>query len=286
MRYSVHTDPGRRYELNEDVAVFDEASNIWLVADGMGGHPAGEVASEIAATKVLELARQDDNLTSAYQAAHQEIIDDAARTEGCEGMGTTIVGMLIRGNEALFAWVGDSRGYLWRNGQLRPVTRDHSFMQLLLDQKRITPAEARNHPQRNVVTQVLGVGEPEPDTTRIALRQGDWLLLCTDGLNDELTDEEIGAILGSDLAFDALAGALVESACNAGGRDNVTALIVAPEIDGSASASETTLERPEQSSVAAEPEPRAPRSSSAMWATVGIALVAAVLVSVWYLWGG
>jgi protein phosphatase len=271
MRYSLDSDPGRRYELNEDVVVFDAEAGVWLVADGMGGHPAGEVASAIAARKVLELAGPEGDLVTAITAAHREIVAVAAQSPDRDGMGTTIVVVRIRGVDATIAWVGDSRAYLWRNGQLRQMTKDHSFMQLLIEGKRITPEEARRHPQRNVVTQVLGVGDPRPDQMTFELRPGDLLLLCTDGLNDELTDTEIAGQLENQADFDGVARALVRSACEAGGRDNVTACVLDPEL-----AASTTVVRGAGVEVG--------EKRVAAWIAVGV--VIAVIVSIVLLSGG
>ncbi|MDP6376098.1 MAG: SpoIIE family protein phosphatase [Pseudomonadales bacterium] len=159
-------------------------------------------------------------------------------------------------------------------------------MQLLLKQKHISPEDARNHPRRNVVTQVLGVGDPKPDTASIALRPGDWLLLCTDGLNDELTDDEIGAILQQDMEFSELAKALVRAACDAGGRDNVTALVLAPDVAATAKSREAASAVADEVFIA---ESEAVRQATVRRLARGglwVALVAAMLVSAWFLWGG
>ncbi len=189
--FTMRTDPGLRYEGNEDSMGFDLELGVWLVADGMGGHAAGEVASQLAATSFIEHMRAFGNVEAAALHAHQTILDKAQTQSAQLGMGTTLVAVQISQAQLNVVWVGDSRAYLWRREELTPLTTDHSYVQMLIESGDLTDATARGHPRRNMVTQVLGVGEPQPQTRTFDLVVGDWLLLCSDGLNDELTDAQI-----------------------------------------------------------------------------------------------
>ncbi|WP_051510572.1 PP2C family protein-serine/threonine phosphatase [Intrasporangium oryzae] len=224
---------------NEDAARAE--GGVFVVADGMGGHAAGEVASRIAVDAVAELAgRPDlsvDDLVAQVGEANRRILDSVAEHPARSGMGTTVTGLAVVRGEGGREWavfnVGDSRTYRFADGRLAQVTVDHSHVQELVDSGIITPEQARWHPGRNVVTRVLG---------RPALRSVDvWLLppqpgqvfvLCSDGLSNELTDAEIEGILteaGGEVLVDAQAVAdeLVRRAVEAGGRDNVTVVVVA-----------------------------------------------------------
>ena len=226
-RYSMQTDPGVRYEDNEDSVGFDADIDVWLVADGMGGHAAGEVASRIAKDTFIERIRSGESPSAAAMSAHTAIGSSAEAQAAQQGMGSTLVAMQIQQQHAELVWVGDSRTYLWRDGQLSVATHDHSYVQMLIDQGQLTDESARGHPKRNMVTQVLGLGEPKPETRSLPLQQGDWLVLCSDGLNDELTDAEIAEILvGNAGDIGPVAQQLVDQAIVAGGRDNVSVLAI------------------------------------------------------------
>ncbi|MCR9259690.1 MAG: protein phosphatase 2C domain-containing protein [Pseudomonadaceae bacterium] len=225
-RFSIQTDSGTRYDENEDAVGYDESLALWLVADGMGGHAAGEVASKIARDTFIERIRTGESHTQAALSAHSQIVISGDEHEAQSGMGSTIVAMQIIDEHAALVWVGDSRVYLWRAGHLSVVTRDHSYVQTLIDQGQLSDATARNHPKRNMVTQVLGVGDPQPETAYLSLRPGDWLILCSDGLNDELTDGEIAELLESTYDVSNVAELLVSQAVQNGGRDNVSVIAV------------------------------------------------------------
>lgn len=207
---------------------WDEARGLWFVADGMGGHASGEVASRI--VKETLLASTEGSLESALRAAHKAVVAAAALNPAHDNMGSTVVAARIRERQAEFVWAGDSRAYLWRKKALRQVTRDHSFLELLRDQENLSDEQLRGHPNKNLVTQTLGIGTPDPSVVTLALRRGDWILLCSDGLNDELDDREIAVVLAAQGAPDAAADALVAAALAKGGRDNVSVVIV--EYDG------------------------------------------------------
>jgi len=230
-RYSLQTDPGAKYDENEDTVGCDESLNLWLVADGMGGHAAGEVASRIAKDTFIEQMQSGVDAVQSTLNAHTAIASSAEAHQAQHGMGSTLVAMQIADQHAHVVWVGDSRCYLWRDGALSVATHDHSYVQLLIDQGHITDEAARDHPKRNMVTQVLGLGEPEPETRSVPLQTGDWLVLCSDGLNDELTDAEIASeLMAADGDVEKAAGLLIQRALHHGGRDNVS--VVAVEYDG------------------------------------------------------
>lgn len=240
--FSMRTDAGLRYEGNEDSMGFDLELGIWLVADGMGGHAAGEVASQLAATAFIEHVRLSGDVEAAALHAHQTIQDKAQTQSAQLGMGTTLVAVQIAGAKLQVVWVGDSRAYLWRHEELTPLTTDHSYVQMLIDSGDLNETAARQHPRRNMVTQVLGVGEPQPQVRVFDLAVGDWLLLCSDGLNDELTDAQIvEALISAQADLDRAADLLVEQALSHGGRDNVSVMVVAPTVSVS-TAPEQNLE--------------------------------------------
>lgn len=222
MRYAGRTHPGRRGGQNEDAIGWDEARRVWFVADGMGGHASGDVASGIVKKTLLESGAA--TLTAAIRKAHENVAAAAALAHS--NMGSTVVAVRLSDAEGEFVWVGDSRGYLWRANALEAVTRDHSFLELLREHEHLSEAQLRGHPQKNLVTQTLGLGTPEPSVNRVPLRNGDWLLLCSDGLNDELEDGEMAGVLRSHASPGAAADALIEAALARGGRDNVSAVIV------------------------------------------------------------
>lgn len=225
-RFASHTHPGRVRDDNEDSIGCDPTRRVWLVADGMGGHASGEVASRLVRDTIIQAGEMP--LPRAVLAAHAAVAAAGSSTdERYRGMGSTVVAFAQRGSEGEIVWVGDSRAYLWRGGVLRRLTRDHSYVELLRDSSGISEAEIRVHPQRNLVTQTLGIGAPEPSATHIALRANDWLLLCSDGLHDELDDDEIGAQIRASRTPDDAVIKLVDAALGKGGRDNVSVVIVA-----------------------------------------------------------
>ena len=232
-----YTDIGRVRPTNEDSALCF-APGVAVVADGMGGRAAGEVASSLLVQTVREqlLAAPrpwgEEALRQAVALANEKILAEAKKYPACEGMGTTATVLSYadaaageNGGEAVWAHVGDSRIYLLRGGELRQITRDHSYVEGLVESGSITEAEARKHPRKNVLTRAVGV-EPdvEVDTGRLALQKGDTLLLATDGLTNMVEDADIARILEehpNDPAY-----AVGTAANNAGGRDNITAVVV------------------------------------------------------------
>ncbi len=227
--------PGRVRSHNEDCCLADPGLGLWLVADGMGGHQGGEVASRVAVDYVHDrMRRGGGSLVEAVTEAHR-ILQLAARDRlGMPGMGSTIVALRLEAGGAYeLAWVGDSRAYLWHGGTLRQLTRDHSYVQELVDSGRISPRSALRHPKRHVITQALGA--PDVDEPGIGRLSGQAppraeFLLCSDGLTGELSDLEIGQVLRAPGSCQARVEQLLDRALDAGGHDNIAALLV--EVEG------------------------------------------------------
>lgn len=226
------TDVGRVRQGNEDSVVVFEPS-VYVVADGMGGEAAGEVASHLLVDTVRQtLAGSrdivEDSLRQAVLAANDVILTCVAETPAYQGMGTTATLLHIDEDERQACWahVGDSRLYLLRDGAaLQRVTRDHSYVEDLVAQGSITEDEAKVHPRRNLLTRAVGVDRDlSVDTGWLALKGGDVLLLATDGLMKHVSDEEIAELLLAENANPAQT--LIQRALDAGGSDNITAVVV------------------------------------------------------------
>jgi len=241
------TDPGPVRENNEDMFSVNEDVGLFIVADGMGGHASGEVASRIAVDSVVDVllgeldpdetrldrAHADDDeavrerLRYAMNQASLHIRKEAIANPVHSGMGTTLVVLLIEDEIAHLGHVGDSRIYLCRDGSIQRLTRDHTVVQQEIDAGRLTPELARIVPHKNILTQSIGYHGPvEPDTLTRPVVPGDIFILCTDGLSDVLEDQEIGR-LARETSFDDLAEVLVQNALEAGTEDNVTVVVVA-----------------------------------------------------------
>lgn len=242
MELTYLTDIGNHRSNNEDsVGTFENRSHVKfaIVADGLGGHHGGEVASAMAVAHLGHSFSQTtfttptDGLAWLKQAVaneNQTILKRAAEFTDLVGMGTTIVCALLFADSFVLANVGDSRGYLLRQGQFVQISEDHSMVNELVKGGVISAEEAKEHPKKNVITQTLGVS----DTVQVRARQfqtqsEDLLLLCSDGLTDMIDDRLIATILVQDNALKQKAKQLIESAKAAGGRDNITVLLVAQE---------------------------------------------------------
>jgi protein phosphatase len=222
----VATDIGQVRDGNEDAYLVDPP--LYAVADGMGGAKGGEVASQLALETVEELFRAGDGtLTTQLEEANRVVFERAAGDQRLRGMGTTLTAALIAGGAAHLAHVGDSRAYLSRAGTLRMLTRDHTLVSQMVAEGEISQAEAEVHPHRNVLTRVIGT-EPdvEIDVDDVGLLEGDRLLLCSDGLTNMLTQDQIRAILESGGSPQEAADRLVRAANRAGGLDNITVLVL------------------------------------------------------------
>jgi PPM family protein phosphatase len=226
------SDVGRVRRHNEDNLAVCEELGLWVVADGMGGAAAGEVASAIVVDVVAGAVRDGASLDEALATANRSILQAAKSGQGKPGMGSTVVAAQLSGNDYKVAWVGDARAYLWGDG-LQQLSRDHSRVQELLEAGVIDAAEARHHPQRSVITRVLGGPDGSaagPDEVTGTLQPGQGLLLCSDGLTSEVSDAEIASVLKADLAADGQGQAAVERlvslALDHGGGDNVTVILI------------------------------------------------------------
>jgi protein phosphatase len=244
-RYAAATDVGLVRSNNEDA--FLTAPPLFAVADGMGGHRAGEVASAGAIRTLQKEAGHDtDSLVAAVQSANRVVHAEAAANPDLSGMGTTITAMMTTHDSAQIVHVGDSRAYLLREGRLRRLTQDHTVVDRLAREGKIPAEEVDRHPQRSVLERALGVSpEVDVDVQLLDVRPGDRLLLCTDGLTSMLDDDEIRQILLTESDPQTAAQALIDAALAAGGKDNVTAVIVDfPRPDGPAADSSRTAEQP------------------------------------------
>ena len=227
------TDPGRKRTANEDAVFADPARTTFVVADGLGGCPGGEVASRIAVRRIGEALvrldrtpRAEEAVLAAVRDADRAILETAADNPRLAGMGTTVVLALGLDDSFLVGHVGDSRACLLREKRISPLTRDHSVIQELLDAGRITAEAARHHPQRNVVTRTLGSVGGEPDLRTVPTRPGDRLLLCSDGLTAMLADPEIEQVLMRFAEPMRCCRELVARANDRGGLDNITVVVV------------------------------------------------------------
>ena len=232
LKWGASTDVGMVRQQNEDSYLAEE--NLYVVADGMGGHNAGEVASALAVTTLKAGARTGidsverfrELVQQANTAIYTASLDDSTQS----GMGTTLTALsIVAGEEprVLVANVGDARAYMWRNGALTRLSVDHSYVQELVNEGIITPEEARVHPRRNIVTRALGIDRSVVvDVFSHLVRTGDRIVLCSDGLVDEVSDADIAVVLGQHSDPQDTAEALVMVANTAGGRDNTTVIVV------------------------------------------------------------
>ena len=237
LRYAARSDIGLVRSNNQDSAY--AGPHLLMVADGMGGHAGGDVASSIAVAALAPLDDEAhgpddalDELDAALHAAQDELLARAKADADLGGMGTTVTALLRAGNKLVMAHIGDSRAYLLRDGELNQVTIDHTFVQHLVNTGKITLEEAAHHPQRSVVMRVLGDFDMEivPDLSVREARPGDRWLLCSDGLSGVVSAETIAETMDSLTDLDACADRLVQLALRGGGPDNVT-VIVADIVD-------------------------------------------------------
>lgn len=244
MKIQGKTDIGLVRETNQDAYEFGyfENGDCWaVVCDGMGGVSGGQVASSICVEKISEAIKRGfrdkmsvnsakNLLNSAINTANSAVFKQAQESYELKGMGTTVVAVLVLGSIAVIAHVGDSRAYII-NDTVKAVTKDHSFVQLLVDTGKITEEEAKVHPDRNVITRAVGIEYVvDVEFDIVDVNGGDTLLLCTDGLNGYVEDDEIFKIINE--YGDSSTEKLVEKANNAGGRDNVTVVVMTAEIQG------------------------------------------------------
>ncbi len=229
------TDVGRVRSHNEDAFAATPEGNVLIVADGMGGHAAGEVASALVVETMLERLRHQGRLARtaamermqvAIAEGHAAVLSAIAADPDRAGMGATVVAAVVGVDFGVIGHVGDARVYLWRSGALQQLTEDHSFVQMLVRSGELDVTEVRVHPRRNEILQAMGLPTGiMPTWTEVELQVGDQLLLCSDGLWEELTEEVMAQFLASPEGVRCRCEALVAAANEAGGRDNVTALL-------------------------------------------------------------
>ena len=243
MNYTFHTktDPGRARENNEDALAVDDVTQLCVLADGMGGYNAGEIASGMATAfiksemarwlseagkhaKIKEIRRA---LEICVENANRSIFNASDSNPQYSGMGTTLVVGVFHGAHLILGHIGDSRCYRLRNGELIQITKDHSLLQEQIDAGLITQEQAASSSIKNLVTRALGV----EDAVMLELNEheveaGDWYLMCSDGLSDMVDDAEIASILGGPLPMEQKADSLVAAANEHGGRDNISVLLV------------------------------------------------------------
>jgi protein phosphatase len=222
------TDTGRQRRDNEDNA-FVQAP-LFVVADGMGGAQAGEVASKLAVEEFHEAlpdeGSAEERLTNRIRAANRHIYELSRTEHEHAGMGTTLTAAYLDGNQLAVAHVGDSRAYIFRDGELARLTQDHSLVEELVRQGKLTEEQAAEHPQRSIITRALGIeGDVEVDTWTYPMRAGDVVLLCSDGLTSMIGEEQIVHILGGESNLERAADGLIAAANEAGGRDNITVVL-------------------------------------------------------------
>ncbi|MCK4493535.1 MAG: serine/threonine-protein phosphatase [Methylococcales bacterium] len=217
---------GHHKPLNEDAFKAIPDKGLWVIADGMGGYDGGKIASKLAVNYITNVVLEGENLVTGIELAHQEICALAKTAYGKIGMATTVVVAKIEDAMFEIAWVGDSRAYLFDNGQLKQLSHDHSLVQALIDSGDINKEQARIHPQRNFVTQALGgKAELKIDTIKGSLGAG-ILLLCTDGLSSELNDNSIVSILAKSKSLTWKANELISAVLKLKASDNITVLLI------------------------------------------------------------
>lgn len=234
------SDIGRLRKRNEDRWFANPERGMFIVADGMGGHSGGDVAAEIVVKvlpaliekrlKKLNTADADNAMVAAMDSMRELndiVISEGFKAEELAGMGSTAVAVYIIDGKAVIVHMGDSRAYLARNGAFSRLTKDHSIVQLLVDLGDITAEEAENHPSKNHITRYVGMqGEPLPEGSVVSLEPGDRLLLCTDGLSGMVDEENMRKIVEGEDDLHTVCGRLITSANEAGGRDNITVVVV------------------------------------------------------------
>ena len=234
----IKSDAGNVRELNEDYASFieDERFKIYLVADGMGGHNAGEIASKLAVKSIirylLEHSEEDENiLLNAVKYANNEIYEISQKNDKCKGMGTTITGCFIKGDMIQVVNVGDSCCFSIKDNEIKKVTKDHSWVQELIDAGAITEEEGRVHPKKNIITRALGTNSSvKIDIFNIDKNESSMFLLCSDGLSNEVQKEEMIEIVNKCKDFNEACEKLVDLAKSRGGKDNITVLLFGGEV--------------------------------------------------------
>lgn len=242
LEYTVESDIGQKRQINEDRATFVERPDHYklaILADGMGGHNAGDVASEMAikemeyyfkntiAKEFQTIQSKKKWLTNGIEYVNNKIYQYAASNENCQGMGTTLIVVLIDRCDCLIGHVGDSRVYHFKPDDVSLITKDHSYVNVLLEHGEISEEEAQHHPHKNFIVKALGTDETiEPDIFELTLTDESYLLICSDGLSNKLSTEEMAAIIALDLPIEEKGKKLVQLANDSGGEDNISLILL------------------------------------------------------------
>ncbi|KGR73846.1 Stp1/IreP family PP2C-type Ser/Thr phosphatase [Ureibacillus sinduriensis] len=242
MKFTTESDIGRKRMVNEDRVAFLEHPDrfkLAILADGMGGHNAGDVASEMAIEEMksnflnmdiknLETKEtQRQWMLEAIQSVNEKIYNHSLSHESCKGMGTTLIAMLIDDSDCLIGHVGDSRVYYFTSDTVTLITRDHSYVNFLVEYGEISEEEAAHHPQKNFIVKSLGTESTiEPDFYELVLEPETNVLICSDGLSNKLSTDEMAAILTLPLSIDEKGKKLVQLANDSGGEDNISVILL------------------------------------------------------------
>lgn len=242
MNFTVESDIGLKRTINEDRAAFFERPDhfkLAILADGMGGHNAGDVASEMAITEMHQLFNEVDVeefaskqlkldwLRNAVSHINQKIYRYSLTHENCQGMGTTMIAVLLDGDDCTISHVGDSRVYHFTNETVELITRDHSYVNILLESGEISEEEAQNHPQRNFILKALGTEiSIEPDFYNLTLSNEEYLLICSDGLSNKLTTNEMAEIISMPVSIKEKGKKFIQFANDRGGEDNISLILM------------------------------------------------------------
>lgn len=225
------TSKGKVRTENQDSLFIDDELGVWLVADGMGGHAGGALASEIVSIELPRLLQTGMRINQAIYQCHHRLVEIQQARPKYKDMGSTLVLSVWRDNKLHIYWVGDSRAYLSSSEGLSLLTKDHSLVQKMIDLKLLNEHSAKCHPHKNVLTQCLGGGsrmKPEIGSLELDLAESDAILLCSDGLHNELTDLDIWGELGNSKNNADVVEQLIEQANNKGGKDNISAIVIRP----------------------------------------------------------
>ncbi len=233
MTYYLRTHIGLVRKKNEDnsFAVVKDGGLFAVVADGMGGHRGGEVASQIVIDTALQYIEDADitgitpnKIKQLLSDANKSVWEKAYQDKELQGMGSTATLLILQGRQALIGHVGDSRAYLFRADKLKQLTKDHSYVQMLVENGYITAEEALRHPQRNIITRAIGAeSSVDADVLTVVIEAGDVLVLCSDGLNNAVSDDQITQILLGGISN--AADSLIDAALSSGGSDNITVFV-------------------------------------------------------------
>lgn len=241
MEFIHRTDIGKKRAINEDyldVVEKEQGMVLAVLADGMGGHNAGDVASELAVRFLVDRFHKsklhltsDSNAVSswlkeAYEGANERISTIAESDPSCKGMGTTLIAAVFQNNKVTFAHIGDSRVYLYSKGEINPLTKDHSYVNVLLDSGEINEEQARTHPRKNMLMKAIGTEiSIDPDILTVSLRAEEYMLICSDGLSNMVSAEQMVHVLQSEATLQTKVETFIELANEQGGEDNISLII-------------------------------------------------------------